>query len=467
MHKRHLNLIFVGVIALVLGAHIGSRGADHREAPMASETPTGDMTDVFVFRDPNNPSRLVLAMAVNPLSVPSRTLSYGFSQEFLYQLKIDNDGDGREDAVIQAMFEGIGIEQTVRLFGPERPQDQGDLNRLLPGEPAVEGPTGIVLGDSDGLQLFAGLRDDTFVNDAGQVFRITTNLQDVFREVADSLLGPLRGRPVRADQTSGVDGTGGFNASHIIVAFPAALVRGASSRLNVWGTVSRPSGKAFLQFERMGQGIFALFIPPLLNDTFNASVPADDVAQWSAIVPDALTTEDNDGTGNTIAGRAGLLETLGFTTLPNGAPLLLPPDMANQDPDLLRMLLLPDVVRIDLDLAPDDLAIGHFGITNGRRPGNDVTDLTFHLTRQLADFNFPPELSLPGSGPPRPGAWTFPEERRIFLVLQGTDFIEPDEAIPDVSSGGNDRMLLDSFPFFPEPHPFPGEPGTVGFPPQQ
>jgi len=87
-------------------------------------------------------------------------------------------------------------------------------------------------------------------------------------------------------------------------------------------------------------------------------------------------------TDNTIAGRAGLLETLGLTTLPNGAPLLLPTEMANQDPDLLRMLLLPHVGRIDLDLAPDDLAIGHFGITNGRRPGDDVTDLTFHLTRQ-------------------------------------------------------------------------------------
>jgi len=89
-------------------------------------------------------------------------------------------------------------------------------------------------------------------------------------------------------------------------------------------------------------------------------------------------------------------------------------------------------------------------------------------TPQLAagSFIFPPELSLPGSGPPRPGAWTFPEERRMFLVLQGTDFIEPDEEIPDASAGGNDRMWLDSFPFFPEPHPFPGEPGTVGFPPQ-
>jgi hypothetical protein len=53
------------------------------------------------------------------------------------------------------------------------------------------------------------------------------------------------------------------------------------------------------------------------------------------------------------------------------------------------------------------------------------------------------------------------------VVLQGTDFIKPDSQVPDVTFSGNDRPLSTTFPFLATPHPFPGDPGTVGFPPQQ
>jgi hypothetical protein len=220
----------------------------------------------------------------------------------------------------------------------------------------------------------------------------------------------------------------------------------------------------YTQFERMGQPAFnTVFIPKPLKDAFNRGVPSEDVARWSKFVPDALTTTDNDGTGNTISARAGLLTALGLGTPPNGAPLLLPDSFGNTSKDLLRIALLPDVLRLDLTRDPNDLAIGAFGLTNGRRPGDDVIDIALRLLRQLADVNFPAALKVPGSGTARAGALTLGDPR-VTLVLQGTDFIRPDSTLGDVTVSGNDQAFLTAFPFFAPPNPLPGEAGTTPFP---
>jgi hypothetical protein len=243
-------------------------------------------------------------------------------------------------------------------------------------------------------------------------------------------------------------------------------VGGANNRINIWGTVSAPVEETgtYVQFERMGQPLFnTVFVPAGLKDAFNQGVPSDDNARWAKYVPDTLTTTDNDGTGNTISGRAGLLTTLGLTSSPFGAPLLLPATFANTNRDLLRVALVPDVIRLDLTLDPNNQAIGSFGLLNGRRPGDDVVDIALRVLRQLADVNLPAALKVPGSGPARAGALAA-DDRRFFAVLQGTDFIRADSTLGDLTTSGNDKPLPNQFPFLAEPHPRPGEPGTIGFP---
>jgi hypothetical protein len=353
----------------------------------------------------------------------------------------------------------------VHVGAPD-PGYVGASNLWLENAPSqIETPTGQIYSNPPDIQVFTGLRDDPFVLD-GQFFRITANLQDVFRDIPTSPLGHLRGRPVRADGTSGLDMFGGFNASYIVVGIPIAWLGPTTDIINIWGTVSAPVDETgtYVQFERMGQPLFnTVFIPNGLKDAFNQGVPADDMFRWSKYVPDTLTTTDNDGTGNTISGRAGLLTTLGLATPPNGAPLLLPSTFANTNKDLLRVALLPDVLRLNLKLAPNDLGIGQFGLTNGRRPGDDVVDIALRLLRQLTDVNLPAALKVPGSGPARAGALNA-DDRRFFAVLQGTDFIRPDSTLADVTTSGNDKPFLTAFPFFAEPHPRPGDPGTIGFP---
>jgi hypothetical protein len=475
-------LTLAALVALPVLQAVRVDAADHRDAPLVDDKPAADITDVFAFLDPNDASRLVLAMAVNPFVVPAENKSYSFGSDLLYQFKIDNTGDAVEDLVIQASFTGRGAAQQVRVVGPLQPNPDfvGARNLLVVGPAAAAGAVGEVIGDPAGVQAFAGLRDDAFVFDFAQFSRILGGSQDVFRDLPVTLLGPLHGRPIRADGTSGVDTFGGFNTTTIAVSLPKALIRGSGSRVNIWATVSEPKaggpeGVEFFQIERMGQPAFAtVFVPAAQRDAFNLAIPANDVASFSTLVPDALTTTDNDGTGNTIADRALVLTTLGLDALPAAAPLLLPPDFPNDNKDLLRVALLPDVIRLDLDRDPNDLAIGEFGVTNGRRLQDDVVDIELRLLRQLADVQFPDGSGLPGSGPTGTRAaldcTTFPcPDRHVLVVLQGTDFIKPDAEVPDVTTSGNDRPFPDPyvFPFFPSPHPVPGEEGTVGFPPQQ
>jgi hypothetical protein len=467
-----LNKILIPCLAMVLAGILlifppASRAADHRDAPAVDGAGEGDITDVFAFLDPNDRTRLILAMGVNPFAVPAATHSYRFSKDYLYQFKIDRTGSYREDFVIQVRFDNTDTGQTARVHaGSPDPGYVGASNLWLENAPSqIETPTGQLYGAPNDIQVFTGLRDDPFVLD-GQFFRITANLQDVFRDIPTSPLGHLRGRPVRADGTSGLDMFGGFNASYIVVGIPVAWLGPTQDIINIWGTISAPVDETgtYIQFERMGQPLFnTVFIPNGLKDAFNQGVPAEDMFRWSKYVPDALTTADNDGTGNTISGRAGLLTTLGLATPPNGAPLLLPATFVNTNKDLLRVALVPDVLRLNLKSNPTDLAIGQFGLTNGRRPGDDVVDIALRVLRQLADVNLPAALKVPGSGPARAGALNA-DDRRFFAVLQGTDFIRPDSTLADLTTSGNDKPFLTSFPFFAEPHPRPGDPGTIGFP---
>lgn len=472
-------LPMAAVMMLCLLPRTGA-AADHRDAPTVNEDPAGDLADAYAFVDPKDPTRVVVALTAFPFAVP-QSGGYSFSRDVLYQIKIDNTGDAREDYVIQMLCSGTGSDQSCEIRGPVAPplSSVGVRNSIVTGAPSISGPINSVFGETFGVLAFAGLRDDAFVFDVGQFGRIVgSGTQDAFREAPLPPLGvTLRGRKPNAAGNSGFDGFGGFNVLVMAVSFPKTMVRGSTSKINVWATTSRQAkeelgqdlalgSRTYVQYERMGQPAFnTVFVLPGSKDAFNALPPDQDVAFASRFVPDALTS--NDTSGNTIAGRAGLLEALGLTAPGYGAPLALPASFANTNKDLLRVALLPDVLRLDLDLASGDLGIGQFGLTNGRRPADDAIDILLQVARQLADVTFPEALGVPGSGPRRPGSLDFPGDRRVFAVLQGTDFIKPDSQLLQFGGSGNDRALEEAFPYFGLPHPPVGEPGAVGFPEAQ
>ncbi|MBS1703206.1 MAG: DUF4331 family protein [Armatimonadetes bacterium] len=165
----------LAVLGLVTAAGLlGVRQAiasDHADTPQIAQSPGTDLTDVYIFPSPNNPNNVVLVMNVNPLITPSTKNSTFLDPNVLYQFKIDNNLDGREDRVIQVWAEGTGSGQKIRVAGPSVPASVGTNNgKLKPYD--VAGDFNSAFSPTNGMQVFAGVREDPFFFDLEQFFTI-------------------------------------------------------------------------------------------------------------------------------------------------------------------------------------------------------------------------------------------------------------------------------------------------------
>jgi Domain of unknown function (DUF4331) len=102
----------------------------------------------------------------------------------------------------------------------------------------VSGSINQVLGSASGIQVYAGSREEPFFIDLEQFFRIvpdrkpTTGSLSTLPDTATA--GSFR-TPAAA-----VDFAKGFNVLSIIVELPTSmLTSGGSSKLGIWGTISR------------------------------------------------------------------------------------------------------------------------------------------------------------------------------------------------------------------------------------
>ena len=80
--------------------------SSHREAPEISKDPVADNTDVYAFVSPDNPSTVTLIANFIPLEWPPGGPNfYEFGDDVLYEINIDNDGDGVADIAYQFQFQ--------------------------------------------------------------------------------------------------------------------------------------------------------------------------------------------------------------------------------------------------------------------------------------------------------------------------------------------------------------------------
>ena len=70
--------------------------SSHREAPEISKDPVADSTDVYAFVSPDQPDTVTLIANYIPLQGPAGGPNfYEFGDDVLYEIHIDNNGDGR------------------------------------------------------------------------------------------------------------------------------------------------------------------------------------------------------------------------------------------------------------------------------------------------------------------------------------------------------------------------------------
>ena len=82
-----------------------THASSHREAPLISQDPLADNTDVYAFVSPRNPDRVTLISNFIPLEAPYGGPNFfKFDDNVLYEIMVDNDGDAVEDVTFQFRF---------------------------------------------------------------------------------------------------------------------------------------------------------------------------------------------------------------------------------------------------------------------------------------------------------------------------------------------------------------------------
>lgn len=236
----HRAAIAAGVLGAAALAVVAGRSyaSDHQDTPFVEFNPRFDVNDVYAFPSPT-PGRVVLVLGTSSPITPAAVgrAAFGDEREVLYQLKVDNTGDAREDVVFQFTFTGAPGSQKVLVRGPARPNQVGTSNTLLARGPALDGPVGATLGSATGMQVFAGPRDDPFFIDLEAFFRVLPDRKPESGPLSKITQGPLTFRtPGEA-----VDFVRRFNDLAIVVELPLAQLTdgGRRPRFGVWGTTSR------------------------------------------------------------------------------------------------------------------------------------------------------------------------------------------------------------------------------------
>lgn len=423
---RLLILVAVAGLAMAVLVPAAIRGSSHREAPLIAKDPTADNTDLYAFVNADDPNTVTIIANFIPLEEPAGGPNFhNFDDNVLYEIKIDNSGDGVEDITYQFRFTtqiqnpktflystgqitalddpDYNYRQTytvTRVMGDGSSQLLNKNGQTLRTPPANIGPrstpkyaalaNAAVYQTKANTTVFAGPTDDAFFVDLGSIFDLAG-----LRPFNAAHLIPL-------GQAKGVDGVGGFNTHTIalkvnrgqlgqggdeddIVGIYATASRQSTTVLNTDGTQSK-SGD-WRQVSRLGNPLINEVIIPLgKKDKWNASDPKDD-AQFLAhyttpelaglinllypSLPDVATTKRTDLVAVLLTGVDGL----NFT--------------GKKPADLLRLNMGIPACTADsltdttgkcsrLGVLSGDLA----GFPNGRRLTDDVTDIELRVVAQ-------------------------------------------------------------------------------------
>ena len=241
MHKKR-TIFALTALAVVAGSAVAVRlmASDHQDTPLVELSPRLDVNDVYAFPAPGNPSNVVLILGTSSPITPAQTPSFTFGtrDQELYQIKVDNTGDAREDLVFQVTFTGKAGKQKVTLRGPVKPNEVGTVNTLVGGK-QMKGYTNTIIQSGD-IKLFAGPRDDPFFLDLEQFFRILPDRKPETGPLSTITQGPLTFRSATGSNPA-VDYLRGINDMAIVIELPVSMIANPATngRFGVWGTTSR------------------------------------------------------------------------------------------------------------------------------------------------------------------------------------------------------------------------------------
>src|SRR5437588_4273058 len=194
MRKLAVALAAAALVTLALVAALlrgpapsAANASSHREAPLISEDPSADNTDLYAFRSPDKPETVTILSDWIPGEDPAAGPNwYTFSPSARYDIYADTNGDGKPDVTWYFRFKNRApvaflqnTQQTYIVTRVERKSSHVVGSGLLT-PPDNIGPrstpnyhTLAVAGVhdlNDGSKVFAGQRDDGSFGDIGAAF---------------------------------------------------------------------------------------------------------------------------------------------------------------------------------------------------------------------------------------------------------------------------------------------------------
>ncbi len=345
------------VLATVLFPLGRIKAADHGDAPASSNDRSCDIADVYAFLDPNDNTKVILAMTVQGFIVPSEAVNFGiFDPNVGYLIDLETTGDARTDHQIEITF-------TEKINSAATPQTAYIGSSFFPTfsaptTPATLNPTGpdpvITTDPNTGISFYAGLTDDPFFFDIPAFSRFVASVN--------------AGTPNASVFNRGRDSFAGYNTLAIALSIPVSYLQGRipinGNTIGVVGRTGRrnPTGPPFsprvsyTQVDRMGNpAVNVALIPYARKNEYNRAFTADDAAGQFA--GDIVGTLRRLGTNDT---NIGILANVAVL---NG--------------DFLRLNLgQPNV-------GPSGGTNAAGAYPNGRRLGDDVIDtILFFIANQ-------------------------------------------------------------------------------------
>jgi hypothetical protein len=213
------KIIVIAAAAIILGGSI-LWAADHIDAPAVTNQTT-DITDVYAFKGANATNR-VFVINTQGLLMPAVTGAAKFDANTLIQLNIDNNSDNVEDLVIQAIYDGTNM----KFYGPVKPTVTGLKSQLEGAATATVAVTPYgaaaptTATGTNGMQVFAGPRDDPFFFDLDQYKKVVGGTASGFNK-------------------PGKDVFAGTNVMSVVMEVPVALLNSTTGKVNVWAVTKK------------------------------------------------------------------------------------------------------------------------------------------------------------------------------------------------------------------------------------
>lgn len=385
--KKILKAVIATLVCLVLTQTI-ALASSHREAPLISNDPLADNTDVYAFKSPENPDKIILIANYIPFEHPAGGPNwYTFGENIRYEIHVENNGVAGDDILYRFTFRqlyqdsstffrirtaGAGGENLKTFYNLERSINGGAFSTIVTNgvvPPPNIGPRSIenatvglgaptyeslwqsaITTSTTGERVFAGPIDDPFFVDLGGAFD----------------LGNFR--------TPGRDGLAKFNCHSLVLEVPVATLHKESKTVSqavnildssyiigVYASASRRQITTFdsttgnetasgdwVQVSRLGMPLTnEVIIPVPFKDKWNATMTGNEAEFYPYFKnPELALYMDTSKFGNAVPGLSKLRiqqKSLASTSNPSGF------DFRNGKPGLFPVRGTPGVAGTALD----------------------------------------------------------------------------------------------------------------------